>query len=136
MVDVLAPRPGGALASIAATPHTDILLVAHAGLEQLDSLADLWRGLPLTHRVRVGWWLEPEEDLPAGHDERIRWLYDRWADMDRWIAANRAPDRVAACAVGGAGSVVLVPPPHASLALAGAAVPVARDPRRVSPKSG
>ncbi len=91
MVYVLAPRPGGALASIAATPDTDILLVAHTGLEHLDSLADLWRGLPLTQRVQAGWWLEPEEALPAGHDDRIRWLYDRWADMDRWIAANRAP---------------------------------------------
>lgn len=91
MVYVLAPRPGGALASIAATPDTDILLVAHTGLEQLDSLADLVRGLPLTRRVRAGWWLEPEEALPAGHDDRVRWLYDRWADMDRWIAANRTP---------------------------------------------
>ncbi len=89
MIYVLAPRPGGALASIAATPHTDILFVAHTGLEDLSTVADLWRGLPMERRVRAGWWLEPEEDIPTGHDARIRWLYSRWEEIDRWIAANR-----------------------------------------------
>jgi 1-acyl-sn-glycerol-3-phosphate acyltransferase len=88
MVYVLAPRPGGALASIAATPDTDILFVAHTGLEGLSSVADLWRGLPMERHVLAGWWLEAEEDVPAGHDARIRWLYDRWEEIDRWIAAH------------------------------------------------
>jgi 1-acyl-sn-glycerol-3-phosphate acyltransferase len=81
MVYVLAPRPGGALASIAATPHADILFVAHTGLEDLSTVADLWRGLPMERQVRAGWWLEPEEDIPTGHDARIRWLYARWEEI-------------------------------------------------------
>jgi 1-acyl-sn-glycerol-3-phosphate acyltransferase len=89
MVYVLAPRPGGALASIAATPRADILFVAHTGLEDLRSVDDLWRGLPMARQIRAGWWLKPEEDVPEGHDARIRWLYARWEDMDRWIATNR-----------------------------------------------
>lgn len=93
LVYVLAPRPGGALASIAATPHTDIMFVAHTGLEGLSTLGDLWHGLPMERRVRAGWWLEPEEDIPDTRDDRIRWLYARWEEIDRWIAANRAADR-------------------------------------------
>lgn len=89
MVYVLAPKPGGTLASIAATPHADILFVAHTGLEGLSSIRDLWEGLPMERRVRAGWWLEPEEDIPDGHDARVRWLYARWEEIDRWIAANR-----------------------------------------------
>jgi 1-acyl-sn-glycerol-3-phosphate acyltransferase len=90
LVYVLAPRPGGALASIAATPHTDILFVAHTGLEGLSSLRDLWRGLPMERRVRAGWWMQSEEDVPQRREERIQWLYAHWEEMDRWIAANRS----------------------------------------------
>ncbi|MPZ87614.1 MAG: 1-acyl-sn-glycerol-3-phosphate acyltransferase [Nitriliruptorales bacterium] len=89
MTYVLAPQPGGALASIAATPHTDILFVAHTGLEGLRTIGDLWRGLPMERPVRAGWWLEPEEDVPDGREARVRWLYARWEEIDRWIAAHR-----------------------------------------------
>ncbi len=89
MVYVLAPRPGGALAAIAATPDTDILFVAHTGLEGLSTLGDLWRGLPMERGVRAGWWLEREEDIPSDHDARVRWLFTRWEEIDHWIAAER-----------------------------------------------
>jgi len=34
--------------------------------------------------------------LPDGrrtreHEDRLAWLYDRWADIDAWIAANQEP---------------------------------------------
>jgi hypothetical protein len=62
----------------------------HTDLESLSTLRDLWHGPPMERAVRVGWWLEREEDIRDSHDERIPWLYDRWELMDRWIASNRA----------------------------------------------
>ncbi len=47
MPNLLPPRPGGALAAIAACPHADVIFVAHAGLDRLVSVADIWRSLPM-----------------------------------------------------------------------------------------
>ena len=64
MRNLMAPRPGGTLAAIAAAPDADVLLVAHEGLEDLDSVADLWRGLPMDDVVEVKWWLVESDELP------------------------------------------------------------------------
>jgi 1-acyl-sn-glycerol-3-phosphate acyltransferase len=88
MSRVLPPRPGGALAAIAANPATDILLIAHTGLEHMSSLADMWRGLPMDTPVKAAWWLEPEEDVPVDPDARIDWLFEKWKEIDSWIQAN------------------------------------------------
>ena len=91
MRNVLPPRPGGALAAIAATPITDIMFVAHTGLDHLDSLVDIWRGIPMDKTLKVRWWIVPEEELPEGEDERIDWLFEHWAAIDRWIEENKRP---------------------------------------------
>jgi 1-acyl-sn-glycerol-3-phosphate acyltransferase len=91
MRNVLPPRPGGALAAIAATPIADIMFVAHTGLDHLDSLVDIWRGIPMDQSLRVQWWIVPEEELPEGQDQRIDWLFEHWAAIDAWIEANKHP---------------------------------------------
>ena len=90
MRNVLAPRPGGALAAIEATPKVDIMFVAHTGLEDMVTIGDLWRGLPMDQVVKIGWWIVPEEDVPEGDDQQIDWLFREWGDVDSWIAANRS----------------------------------------------
>ena len=91
MRNVLPPRPGGTLAAIAATPITDIMFVAHTGLDHLDSLVDIWRGIPMDKALKVRWWIVPEEELPEGDETRIDWLFEHWAAIDRWIEANKPP---------------------------------------------
>lgn len=88
---VLPPRPGGALAAIEAAPEADVLFVAHTGLEQLSSLGDLWRGLPMRDEVRMTWWTVPATDVPATRAERITWLYEWWERIDTWIEGHRDP---------------------------------------------
>ncbi|MDQ4145592.1 MAG: 1-acyl-sn-glycerol-3-phosphate acyltransferase [Actinomycetota bacterium] len=93
MTRVLPPRPGGALAAIAANPQTDILLVAHTGLEHMSGPRDLWRGLPMDTPIKAAWWLEPEEDVPSDPDEQVDWLFANWKRIDSWISANEmGPD--------------------------------------------
>lgn len=91
MRNVLAPRPGGALAAVAATPLTDIMFVAHTGLEDLNSVVEIWRGIPMDQSLRVRWWIVPEEDVPDGEGQRIDWLFEHWSAIDTWIETNKQP---------------------------------------------
>ncbi|HEY6747048.1 MAG TPA: acyltransferase, partial [Mycobacteriales bacterium] len=93
MHHLMAPKPGGTLAAMAAAPDADVLLVAHEGLEDLSSLADLWRGLPMDDVVEVKWWLVESDELPCDRDldGQVDWLFDWWSHLDTWIATHRPP---------------------------------------------
>ncbi|MBO2447884.1 1-acyl-sn-glycerol-3-phosphate acyltransferase [Actinomadura barringtoniae] len=88
MTHVMPPRPGGALAAIAAAPNADVVFVAHSGLEEMDSVGDVWRLVPLTDVVRAHWWRIPAEDVPVGREARLDWLYAQWEQVDAWIGAQ------------------------------------------------
>ncbi|MGD9962007.1 1-acyl-sn-glycerol-3-phosphate acyltransferase [Nocardioides sp.] len=92
MIHVLAPRPGGFLAALDAAPEADIVLVAHTGLDHLVSARDLWRELPLDKQIIMRWWQVSNEDIPAGREERIEWLFTWWEEIDAWIAEHRPED--------------------------------------------
>lgn len=91
MRHVLAPRPGGTLAAMMAAPTADVVLVAHEGLEDLSTVGDLWRGLPMDDVVEARWWHVSSEELPRSLDvdAQVDWLFDWWARLDGWIAEQR-----------------------------------------------
>lgn len=89
MRHLVAPKPGGLLAAISAAPGADIVFVAHEGLEDLSSVFDLWRGLPMDDVIEARWWRVPAEDVPEDREEQIDWLFAWWGRMDRWIAERR-----------------------------------------------
>lgn len=82
---LLPPKPAGALAAIDAAESADIVFVGHVGLERLDSMRDLWRGMPMDNVVRVRRWVVTREEIPEP-SERELWLYDQWEKIDQWIA--------------------------------------------------
>jgi len=92
--NVLAPMPGGVLAALDAAPEAGIVLVGHTGFEDLDSVADVWRGLPLDRKLTMRWWSVAPGEVPAGREERIAWLYDWWARIDAWISEQNEAERV------------------------------------------
>jgi 1-acyl-sn-glycerol-3-phosphate acyltransferase len=92
MRHVLPPQPGGVAAALAAAPEADVVWVAHAGLDQLFTIADVWRGLPLDSVVRMRWWQVPADEVPQGFDAQVEWLYEWWARIDTWIDTARAGD--------------------------------------------
>jgi len=92
MMHVLAPKPGGVLAALDAAPETDVLLVAHTGLDHVITLADVWHSLPMDKRLLMGWWRIPHEDIPLDRDARIEWLYEWWRRVDEWIDEHRPVD--------------------------------------------
>ena len=92
MEHVLPPKPAGTLAAIEAAPDADVLFVGHVGLERLSTVRDLWRGIPMDAAVVARSWLTPAEQVPPPED-RERWLYDRWQDLDGWIDGVGGPAR-------------------------------------------
>jgi hypothetical protein len=92
MSNVLAPRPGGVLAALDAAPRTDVLLVAHTGLDHVVTIADAWHSLPMDKRLLMGWWRVPHEEIPADREARIEWLYGWWEHVDRWVEEHRPVD--------------------------------------------
>jgi 1-acyl-sn-glycerol-3-phosphate acyltransferase len=89
MQHVLAPRPGGLLAALDAAPEAGVIFVAHTGLDRMLTVADAWRELPMDKQITMHFWSVPPEDVPANRAERIDWLFDWWARIDEWIAANQ-----------------------------------------------
>ncbi|MEH1102935.1 1-acyl-sn-glycerol-3-phosphate acyltransferase [Micromonospora sp. CPCC 205561] len=89
MRHVLAPQPGGLLAALDAAPDAGVIFVAHTGLDRMLTVGDVWRELPMDKRIVMRFWSVPPEQVPAGRQERIDWLFDWWARIDEWIAANR-----------------------------------------------
>jgi 1-acyl-sn-glycerol-3-phosphate acyltransferase len=90
MRHVIAPRPGGVIAALDASPDSDVLLVAHTGLDHLLTVSDVWRELPMDKAIVMRWWRVRRSEIPAGRDERIDWLFGWWERVDAWIDDNRA----------------------------------------------
>lgn len=84
----LPPKPGGALTLLDAAPDTDVLIVAHRGLEGLAEIADLWGGTVVGKAVEIQIWRVPAHDIPEGHDARRRWLFDWWKRVDDFVSAR------------------------------------------------
>lgn len=88
MATVLAPKPGGLYAAHRAAPQADMIFVAHTGIEHLSTVGDIWHGLPQDKTLRLRWSFIPAAEIPDDEDEFVDWLYDWWADIDRWIRNN------------------------------------------------
>ena len=88
MQRVSAPRPGGALAAIAASPRADVVVMGHAGFP--TGLKEVWRHLPEEQVIRVRLWHEPAETIPRDRDEQMEWLLGAWRRLDDWVAGHEA----------------------------------------------
>jgi 1-acyl-sn-glycerol-3-phosphate acyltransferase len=94
MPNLLPPRPGGAIAAIAACPDADVIFVAHAGLDNIVTVGDVWGKFPIDQVIRARWWRVPPDQVPraADYEAQVRWLYDWWGRIDAWITENRPGD--------------------------------------------
>jgi 1-acyl-sn-glycerol-3-phosphate acyltransferase len=102
MQHLLAPRTGGVLAAIGAAPSADVIFVAHTGLDDLVTIGDIWRSLPMEQVLKARWWRVPAAEVPREREAQVRWLYDWWARIDGWIGDNRpAPPPAVSRRVGG-----------------------------------
>ncbi|TDC78842.1 1-acyl-sn-glycerol-3-phosphate acyltransferase [Actinomadura sp. 7K507] len=89
MRNLMPPRPGGVLAALESAPSADVVFVAHTGLDDMATVADIWRRVPLAGPVHALWWRISAEDVPLDRESRTDWLYTQWERADAWISANR-----------------------------------------------
>jgi len=89
MPNLLPPRSGGAFAAIDAAPDADVIFVAHTGLDDLVTVGDVWRALPMEQMIKARWWRVPAAEVPRDRAEVVAWLYDWWQRIDEWIQDNR-----------------------------------------------
>ena len=88
MRHVLAPHPGGVLAALEAAPDAGVTFVAHTGIDRMRTVADIWRAPPMDKLIVMHFWSVPREEVPAGRQERIEWLFDWWTRIDEWVDDN------------------------------------------------
>ena len=84
---VLLPKRGGPLALLEAAPEADVILLCHVGFEAAGTFPSLWRGDLVGAQVKVHCKTVACEAIPESAEARERWLYDEWAEMDRWLEA-------------------------------------------------
>ena len=89
MKHLLPPRTGGAFAAIDSAPTADVIFVAHTGLDDLITVGDVWRSLPMEQVIKARWWRVPAAEVPRDRDSLGPWLYDWWETIDQWIAEHR-----------------------------------------------
>ena len=64
-------------------PDADVIFAGHVGFP--TSLGEAWRLLPVDQTVEIRLWAVPAEEIPAGRDARIDWLFGRWCALDAWV---------------------------------------------------
>jgi 1-acyl-sn-glycerol-3-phosphate acyltransferase len=92
MKRLLPPKPAGVLAAIAGAPDAAIVLVGHAGLERMDTVADVWAGMRMDITVRTRTWTYLVSELPTGRSGLETWLYDGWEEMNAWLDGAATDD--------------------------------------------
>jgi 1-acyl-sn-glycerol-3-phosphate acyltransferase len=83
MEHVSAPRPGGALAAIEAASDAVVVFVGHAGIPA--GAGNLWALLLGRRTIRLKLWSVAADEIPAGEDARIDWLFGWWRTLDAWV---------------------------------------------------
>lgn len=85
MTHVLPPRSAGALAALEACPRATAVFVAHVGLDDLLSLRDLWRNVPIERTVEATFWVAERDPQATGPVGMSDWLWGQWEAVDTWI---------------------------------------------------
>ncbi|MBO0731421.1 MAG: 1-acyl-sn-glycerol-3-phosphate acyltransferase [Acidimicrobiaceae bacterium] len=88
MDHVLPARPAGVLAILDRDDDLPVLFAAHAGLDKIVTLKDVWLAIPFQHAVTVR--LLTGTPPPAGDEARLAWLRAEWAVVDEWIDAHHS----------------------------------------------
>ena len=82
---ILPPRPGGVFALVNSV-EADVVVIAHTGLDQFGSFAQLAKAVPLRQPINIRAWRIPADQIPTGDGERISWLDEQWVLVNERVA--------------------------------------------------
>ena len=70
-----------------------VVVVAHAGLDQLTSVRRVWEAIPVTDTpMSVSWWRVAANEAPSSEEEVADWLNGQWGDVARWVTNRTLPE--------------------------------------------
>jgi 1-acyl-sn-glycerol-3-phosphate acyltransferase len=87
--NVLPPRLGGPLALLDEAQGADVVVCGHVGFDGFEYISDIWAGGLVGTTVKVRFWRTPAAEVPAGAEDRVAWLYERWQVLDDWVGEQR-----------------------------------------------
>lgn len=82
---LLPPKVGGFLALLEGAPGVDVVVMAHAGLDGLRRISDIWAGALVGRVVSVRFTRTARAALPSERPELVRWLDEAWVQADAWV---------------------------------------------------
>lgn len=85
---VLPPRPAGTIAFMEGAPDADIIMLGHVGFEPFSTLKGILANLGAEHSIIVRVWRFARSTIPEEPTAQIEWLFERWVEMDEWIASH------------------------------------------------
>jgi 1-acyl-sn-glycerol-3-phosphate acyltransferase len=85
LAHLIPPRPAGTLAVLAGASTADVVFVAHAGFEGLDTFGGILRAIPGPAPVVVECTRVARADVPDGDAARTAWLDDEWLRLDERV---------------------------------------------------
>ena len=89
LTGVLPPRPGGLQALLETLPEADVVIIDHSGLDRYQGVADLLTLTPAREPVNVSITRIPRSEVPTDAKAQVRWLDDRWLEIDQRLSAQQ-----------------------------------------------
>lgn len=90
---VLPPRTGAFLSALAAAPGADVVFCEHLGLDTASDYRALLSGKLIGAEVVVRVRRFARAAIPGDPAGQAAWLWDRWAELDRWAREEPAAGR-------------------------------------------
>ena len=87
--NILPPRLGGPLALLDEAQGVDVVFCGHVGFDGFQFVSNIWAGGLVGTTIRVRFWRYPGAEVPAGEQQRIAWLYERWQAVDDWVGEQQ-----------------------------------------------
>ena len=84
---VLPPRTAGTLEILSARP-LDVVVLAHHGFDGFAEVRDIWAGGLVGSTIAMRFHRIPNGAIPADESDCKTWLFETWADVDRWVVAQ------------------------------------------------
>ncbi len=92
LTHLLAPKPAGTLRLIDSAPEAGVIVVGHSGLEDFNTLREIWSGLPMDKQLHSDWIYQAPAEIPRNEHDQVIWLYDQWKTIDAWLDEQDEPD--------------------------------------------
>lgn len=89
IIHLMPPRTAGVRAALEANPAVRVVVVAHTGLDRLNTPSDIWQGIPLSKTLHLRWHVVPGSEIPTDPDGSSDWLFTEWERMDAWVASHQ-----------------------------------------------